>query len=117
MDAPRPEDFGLTDEEVARVQARHDQIGRRLVLTPLVLAFTAALVTFATVCRDCSPLAVLVLALGLTAFAGSLCGVVAAIAVAGLYPPLARRWSPAYRAVCRFTDALEHHRGGREGLS
>ncbi len=94
------------------MQARHDQIGRRLVLAPLALAFTGALVTFAVACKGCGPLVVLVLALGLTGFAGSICGVIAAIAVAALYPPLARWWDPNYRAVTDFADALERHRAG-----
>lgn len=91
---------------------RHDLIGRRLVLAPLVLAFVSTLAAFAAACTGCSPTVIVVLALGLTAFAGSICGVTAAIAVAALYPPVARWCDPAYRAATHFTDALERHRAG-----
>jgi hypothetical protein len=109
---PRPEDFGLTAEEVERVEARHDLLCRRLVPAPLLVSLLASFAVFFAVC-DCNPLIALMLALGLLAIFMTLLGLGATIVVFAVYPFVARRLSPRYRAVGEFRAAEERYEADR----
>jgi hypothetical protein len=109
---PRPEDFGLTADEVERVETRHDLICRRLVPAPMLVSLLGCFAVFLAVC-DCNPLVALVLALGLLALFTTLLGLVATIVVFAVYPFVARRLSPRYRAVGEFRAAEERYEAGR----
>jgi MFS family permease len=109
MEGPSPGDFGLTADQVERIEARHDLICRRLVSVPFLVALLASWVGFLVVCSDCSTLLALLLALGLLAVFMTLLGLVSTILVFAVYPVIARWLSPRYRAVSRFRAAQEQY--------
>jgi hypothetical protein len=109
MRRPRPEDFGLTEDEVERLEARHEAICRRLVPLPLVAVVGGCFVGLFAACHDCHVLVVLGLALGMAAAFSSVYSVVGTVAVVVLYQLAARRLSPAYRAATRYREALEEY--------
>ncbi len=110
MRPPEPEDFGLTREEVGRIQARHDRIWCWVARATWLVPFGAWLGLVLALCDTCSLLVDLVLALALFAVVGSISFLIGPIVVSALYPLVAARLSPAYRAATRYASALEEYR-------